>query len=140
MHSPPKVLWTLVCPAEGGKGGGRPPTARARTADRPGFRLLLGRGKWAPYLGLLGAWASPRYREMQHRGGDIGDHETWGSERYFSALNDPPSSPTTLRVPVTSRRPVSLAFSRAVGDHAVALGVLPTGPRMLREAGSMYYA
>jgi len=26
---------------------------------------------------------------MQHRGGDIGDHETWGSERYFSALNDP---------------------------------------------------
>ena len=26
---------------------------------------------------------------MQHRGGDIGDHETRGSERYFSALNDP---------------------------------------------------
>ena len=58
-------------------------------ADLRGFRLLLGRGKRAPYLGLLGAWASPRYREMQHRGGDIGDHETWGSERYFSALNDP---------------------------------------------------
>jgi len=26
---------------------------------------------------------------MQHRGGDMGDHETRGSERYFSALNDP---------------------------------------------------
>ena len=61
----------------------------AISADLRGFRLLLGRGKRAPYLGLLGAWASPRYREMQHRGGDIGDHETWGSERYFSALNDP---------------------------------------------------
>ena len=76
--------------------GGRPPADRtaktvnnARRADLRGFRLLLGRGKRAPYLGLLGAWASPRYREMQHRGGDIGDHETWGSERYFSALNDP---------------------------------------------------
>ena len=32
------------------------------------------------------------------------------------------------------------AFSRAFGDHAVALGVLLTGLRMLREAGSMYYA
>ena len=32
------------------------------------------------------------------------------------------------------------AFSRAFGDRAVALVVLPTGPRMLREAGSMYYA
>ena len=32
------------------------------------------------------------------------------------------------------------AFSRAFGDHAVALGVLPTGLRMLREAGSIYYA
>ena len=59
------------------------------SADLRGFRLLLGRGKRAPYLGLLGAWASPRYREMQHRGGDMGDHETRGSERYFSALNDP---------------------------------------------------
>ena len=58
-------------------------------ADLRGFRLLLGRDKRAPYLGLLGAWASPRYREMQHRGGDMGDHETRGSERYFSALNDP---------------------------------------------------
>jgi len=28
----------------------------------------------------------------------------------------------------------------SIQDHAVALGVLPTGPRMLREAGSMYYA
>ena len=65
------------------------PHLRTRSADLRGFRLLLGRGKRAPYLGLLGAWASPRYREMQHRGGDIGDHETWGSERYFSAFNDP---------------------------------------------------
>jgi len=64
-------------------------TRYAISAVRRGFRLLLGRGKRAPYLGLLGPWASPRYREMQHRGGDIGDHETWGSERYFGALNDP---------------------------------------------------
>ena len=32
------------------------------------------------------------------------------------------------------------AFSRAFGDRAVALVALPTGPRMLRKAGSMYYA
>ena len=80
---------------------------------------------------------------MQHRGGDIGDHETRGSERYFSALNDPaiphllPSAFQSL--PVDLSFPAK-AFSRAFGDHAVALGVLPTGLRMLREAGSMYYA
>jgi hypothetical protein len=28
----------------------------------------------------------------------------------------------------------------SIQDHAVALGVLPAGPRMPREAGSMYYA
>jgi len=42
---------------------------------------------------------------MQHRGGDIGDHETWAVNATSARSTTRPSSPTTLRVPVTARRP-----------------------------------